>query len=450
MLPKLIALVAFCALALSTTEARPGWAAPQMRSVLAIAGATPGAVDVRSYGALGDGTGDDTAAFLRAEDAAVASSVRYLSGPSGAPQAVVYVPPGTYRLIRLTFRSNLRIEVDAAAVLEQAGGRYVDTSSMVAALIVWDGPGGSPLSNVTLTGVGSSTGGLKSLADPVFPGWSLSSDFTFNLDPGDTAGSVLEAGVQALNVTDFLIQNVFSIQNATQPASLPTTQDGWWPQTQRAALGLRERFDTPANGSAFYDPHNGTVSNWYNIGGPKGYGPNQVNAAHNVHFQHIFSQGGTAMRFETDASQGKTFASEIRGVSADDIAGLNCNRAVSFSPHAQMNYDVAVTHVQAVSCAAGVVESIDGTNKLPPGAFINSTIANVSVRAGNAAQNSSPAGPGLWTVGVSQQAFAKDKSRQATWSVLYTTGTFSCQGTFQSSSNLILTLNGLVRPVCVP
>jgi hypothetical protein len=215
-------------------------------------------------------------------------------------------------------------------------------------------------------------------------------------------------------------------------------------------LGLRERFDTPANGSAFYDPHNGTVSNWYNIGGPKGYGPNQVNAAHNVHFQHIFSQGGTAMRFETDASQGKTFASEIRGVSADDIAGLNCNRAVSFSPHAQMNYDVAVTHVQAVSCAAGVVESIDGTNKLPPGAFINSTIANVSVRAGNAAQNSSPAGPGLWTVGVSQQAFAKDKSRQATWSVLYTTGTFSCQGTFQSSSNLILTLNGLVRPVCVP
>ena len=443
-------MMALCGVALSATQAQPGWAAPSMHTALAAAGATPGAVDVRSYGAVGDGTADDTAAFLRAEDAAVASALRYPSGPSGAPQAVVYVPPGTYRLIRLTFRSNLRMEVDAGAVLEQAGGRFVDTTSMVATLILWDGPGGSPLSNVTLTGVGSSTDGIKALAGPVFPGWSLSSDFTFNLDPATTSGSVLEAGVQALNVTDFLIQNVFSIQNATQPASLPTTQDGWWPETQKAALGLRERFDTPSNGSVFYDPHNGTVSNWYNIGAPKGYGPNQVNAAHNVRFQHIFSQGGTAMRFETDASQGKSFASEIRGVSADDIAGLNCNRAVSFSPHAQMNYDVAVTHVQAVSCAAGVVESIDGTNKLPPGAFINSSIANVSVRSGNAAQNASPSGPGLWTVGVSQTAFAKDKSRQASWSVLYAAGTFSCQGAFLSAPNLVLTVNGFVRPICLP
>jgi hypothetical protein len=407
---------------------------------------TAGAVSVMSYGAVGNGSSDDTAAFLRAQDAALSSSVRYASGPTGAPQAVVYVPPGTYRLLHLPFRSNLRMEVNASAVLEQAGGRYTDIAR-TASLIDWDAPGPTPLTNVSLVGVGTSSGGLKALAGRPFTGWSLSSDFTFNLDPGTTNASVLVAGVQALNVTGFLIMNVYSIQNDSQPLTLPTTDDGWWPGSRKAALGLRERADTPSDGSVFYDPHNGTITNWYNIGGPKGFGPNQVNAGHNLTFRHLFTQGGTAMRLETDASQGKTFASEIRGLIADDVAGLNCNRAVAFSPHAQFNYDVTVTRVQAVNCAAGVVESIDATSGQAPGAFVNSTISGVSVTGGLGAQNAPTNGNTLWTTGISQRAFAKDKSLQASWSVVY--GTFSCQGVFLSPPQLIMSAGGLVAPVCL-
>ncbi|MGI8777768.1 MAG: hypothetical protein ACR2LJ_10405 [Acidimicrobiales bacterium] len=404
--------------------------------------------NVVAYGALANDVGDDTTAFLRAQDAALASSVRYPSGPGGSPQAVVYVPPGTYKLLRLAFRSNIRMEVDAGAVLEQFGGRHVDVSSSAPALIVWDGLPGAALSNVTLIGVNTSAGGLKSMADPVFGGWSLDSSFTFDLEPATTDSSTLVTGLQALNVSGFLIQNVFSIENDSQPAVAATTDDGWWPQTRKAALGLRERADAPADGSAYYDPHNGVVVNWYNVGGPKGFGPNQVNAAHDVRFSHLFSSGGTAMRFETDASQGKSFASEIRGVTADDIAGRDCNRAVSFTPHAQNNYDVHVTHVQAVGCAQGVLESVDGTNTLPPGAFINSTISDVTVTAGTRAQVGLVGTGGMWTSSQSDRAFAKDKALQALWSVVYNAGTYRCSGSFSSPSDPVMTTAGRLLPVC--
>src|SRR5581483_11453125 len=121
-----------------------------------------------------------------AEDAALASGVRYPSGPTGDPQAVVYVPAGTYRLVGLRFRSNVRMEVSSGAVLEQAGGRYAKPKNSPPALIVWDSGVAAPLRNVTLIGIADAAepaAGPKSLAVPVFPGWSLGSDFTFDLDP---------------------------------------------------------------------------------------------------------------------------------------------------------------------------------------------------------------------------------------------------------------------------
>ncbi|MDQ1415557.1 MAG: hypothetical protein QOF81_1170 [Acidimicrobiaceae bacterium] len=400
---------------------------------------------MRKSGAVGDGTGDDTAAFLKAEDAALAATARFPNGPSGRPQAVVYVPPGTYRLLRLAFRSDVRMEVDAGAVLAQAGGRNVDVSR-VPALIQWDGPPGDAVKNVSLVGVNSSAGGRKQLAEPLFPGWTVDPDFTFDLDPGFTGSNEAVAGVQALNVDGFLIQNVFSIENDSQPKSAPGAKQGWWPQSRKAALGLRERSDAPADGSAYYDPHNGTIENWYNVHGPKGFGPNQVNAGHNLMFRHIFSRGGTSMRFETDASQGKGFASELRGVEADDIAGENCNRAVSFAPHAQNNYDVHVSKVQAMSCAAGVIESFDESNKQSPGKFADSTITDVTVTSGNQAQDSLKQSSGLWAVDISETAFAKDSQTRSLWSVVY--GDHSCSGSFTKPSDEIMTAQGLERPKC--
>jgi len=404
---------------------------------------TAGGTDVRANGARGDGTGDDTGAFLRAQDAALASGVRFPNGPAGRPQAVVYVPPGNYRLLRLDFRSDVRMEVDAGATLAQAGGRGIDVNNNVPALIVWDGPPGKALENVTLIGVNMSSGGRKDLAKPVFAGWSVEPDFTFDLDPATTDANEAVAGLQAINVDGFSIENVYSIQNDFQPAVKTKLKADSWPGSQKAALGLRGSSSTPTDGSVYYDPHNGTIANWYNVNSPKGYGPNQVNAGHNLTFRHIYSRGGTVLRLETDASKGKSFGSELRGVQADDLAGEDCNRAVAFVPHDQTNRDVHVAHVQSKGCAEGVLESHDGR-----GSFQTSTIADVTVNAGPRAQDSLRGTNGLWVVGESEKAFAKDSKTRSSGSVVYASDQFRCSGSFKKNSDQVMTTDGLQRPRC--
>jgi len=401
------------------------------------------------------GTGDDTAKFQRAITTALSSPVRYANGPIG-PQAVVYVPAGTYRLLELTFPSNLRMEVDAGAVLEQAGGTGVPDG---AALIRWDGPVGAPLKNVSLVGVGSSSGGLKTKSEPVESGWAVDNSFTFNMDPQATQASEKSAGLQVLNTQGFLIANVFSIENDFRPADAAQFNAHSWPTSQKAVLGLRGRGDSPCVGT-FAIPKDGKINNWYNIQGPKGYGPNQVGGAQNVSFNHIFTQGGTALRLETDSSQaslgdksaGKVcpnnktkFGSEIRGLTADDIHGRNCNRAVSFTPHTQDNYDVHVTNVVSTSCAEAVVES-KSTFDHQDGSFNNSTLANVNVIGGDKAQlGTSGAIVGYWTIGKSLKPFTREAG--LVWAVTYS-GTIACSGSFQQLSDIINTSNGTIRPNC--
>ena len=113
----------------------------------------------------------------------------------------------------------------------------MDLTQGVPALMVWDGRGGSQLTNVTLIGVAAATGGLKLLAEPLYRGWSVGPDFTFNLDPATTDASVLVSGLQLLNVSGFLIQNVYSIQNQSQPATPASTDDGWWPAEPQGCVG---------------------------------------------------------------------------------------------------------------------------------------------------------------------------------------------------------------------
>lgn len=427
-----ICFVALMLLAACTSSHRTAVRAPSP--------ATPGATSVAGYGADPTGVRDSTAAFVKAQAAALASKTRY-KGPAG-PQAVVYVPPGTYRLLHLTFQSNVRMEVNAAAVLEQAGGRNAGGSAHPPSLIDWDGPQGHPLRNVTLIGVGTADTPLKTKAAPVFSGWSITGDFTFDLDPAATDANDLVTGLQTLNVNGFLIANVYSIENNTQPAAAAGTDADWWPQSRKAALGLRERADTPPGGP-YADPTAGTISNWYNIDGPKGFGPNQINAGHNLTFTHLFSDGGTTLRMETDASLGKGFGSELRGVRATDVAGQDCNRVVSFAPHDQMNGDVHVSGVKSVGCAEGVQESVDGK-----GSFTDSTVDHVTVIAGPHAQVGNPSTNGIWTVGPSYQAFSKDSPNRSTWSVLYTAGTLTCTGAFTAASAPILTTAGKQQPRC--
>lgn len=395
----------------------------------------PHATTVRAGGAI-----DETDAFRAAMDEALRGAYRRPNGPSGQPQAVVYVPPGIHRILRLTFPDNVRLEVDAGAVLEQAGGRNAPGGKS-RYLIVWDGKdAATPLRNVSLVGVGENNGGPKTQAEPVASGWNIANAFTMDLDPATTDSNEKVAGIEMLNVDGFLVQNLFSIQNA----SAPTTG---WPTSAKAVMVLRPRDDSPLQ-APFAQPHNGTVLHHYNIGSPRGYGPNQIGAGDGLRISGVFSQGGTALRLETDATKKKAFGGEIRGLRADTIEAVDCNRAVSFAPHAQDNYDVAVRGVVARGCSQGVIESDDEKlGKAIRGGFFDSTISDVTVTSGTAAQNPAKAGggsKGAWALGPSQSAFARDET--AKWSVAYSNA--HCSGSFAQRSDRI-TLDGAVQaPSC--
>ena len=428
-----------------------GWPSVARADVVA---PTAGARNVRDFGASGDGSSDDTAAFRAAMVAAVQpGTVRFADGPTGDAQGVVYVPAGTYRLLNLTFPSNLRLEVDAGAVLEQAGGRNAtappEYASPAPALVLWDGPAAQPLRNVSLVGVGASTGGRKLAAGTVAAGWSIANSFTFDLDPSVTNANNLVSAVVALNVDGFLIDHVLSIQNDSQPAAAQPTNAEWWPSTRKAALILRARSDTPIDGSAFYDPHNGSVSNWYNVHAPRGFGPNQITSGHDLAFANLFSAGGTTLRLETDNSDGTTFGSEVRAVTATHVVGEKCNRAVSFAPHEQDNSDVTVSNVTATACYQGVIESIDaGSPAARRGSFRNSTLTDVTVTGGTGAQVPVQNSNGKWTADTAFQAFARD--RKDSWAVVYSAGTYTCSGAFTIAPDRIQTTAGEVRPACAP
>jgi hypothetical protein len=117
--------------------------------------------------------------------------------------------------------------------------------------------------------------------------------------------------------------------------------------------------------------------------------------------------------------------------------GVNCNRAVSFAPHGQKNYDVHVTQVVARSCHQGVIESADESlGAAARGGFWDSTMNSVAVVGGLQAQDPVQLGgsAGAWKIGASVQSFARDA--KATWDVVFSN--LSCQGPFPSPANPIM------------
>jgi hypothetical protein len=383
---------------------------------------------------------DETDAFTAAMDTALRGTHRRPGGPDGKPQAVVYVPPGVHRILRLAFRDNVRLEVDADAVLQQAGGRDA-TGGKAKYLMVWDGPdAATPLRNVSIVGVGQHTGGVKQQADPVEHGWAIDNTFTMNLDPKATDANEKVSGIELLNVDGFLIENVFSIQNADTPKT-------GWPTSGKAVFVLRPRDDSPLQ-APFAQPRNGAIVHHYNVGSPRGFGPNQIGGAQDVRISGVFSRGGTALRLESDATKNKGFGGEIRGLQADTIVGVDCNRAVAFAPHAQKNYDVHVKSVMARGCSQGVIESDDEKlGKAKRGGFFDSTISDVTVVAGTDAQNPANKGgdsKGAWAPGPSTSAFARDTSAQ--WNVAYSD--VRCTGAFTRKSDRLMLDGSMKGPIC--
>jgi hypothetical protein len=377
-----------------------------------MASASPGlttphscAVSISPYVAKAPGR-DDTAAFRAAITAAVSTSPRcYLAGPSDAPQAVVYVPPGTYHLSNLRFPSNLRIEVSAGATLALPPNRPAVPSKTWTPMIVWDSTtASSPIVNVSLVGVGRQQSASKQRAVlssvTRLRGFDIAGYFTMNLDPMTTNASNYGTGVNLVNVRHFLIANIFTIQNATPAKVSAITQ---WPTSSRAVFQLYSRPDSPVGGP-FYDPQYGVIENQVNVNSPPGYGPNQVNSGLHLTFRNIYARGRTTLRLETDGSNNRagvgTRGARVSDIAADWLTGENCNRVLALTPHAQRNGNVSVGTASSYSCAQSVASIIDPD--LPTsrrGSFGHVVVRALTAVSGTEAQLSSTTN--LWAVGRS-------------------------------------------------
>jgi hypothetical protein len=356
---------------------------------------------------VGRSSADDTAGVAAAmADASAEHPGCFPRGPSGAPQAVVYLPPRVYRLASLFFPSNLRMEVDAGAVLQLPANRPAVPSTVTTAMIYWDSKGlQPPVRNVSIVGVGTDLDARKAAVlsqdDGALAPFDISHDFTMNLDPASTGSSNYNPGMNIANAEYFRIENFFSVQNGTPQAASAITA---WPTSGRPVLQLHARANSPVGPGPYLQPEYGTVVNQINVGSPRGYGPNQVNAGSYLTFRNIYSRGGTALRLETDGSttasgrpeQGAT----VEHLVGRTIVGVNCNRAVALTPHAQVNADIDVSGVWSYSCGQAVVANSDAKVAAQyEGRFDFARVADVHAFAGDSSQLDSTTS--LWVVGRS-------------------------------------------------
>ncbi len=317
------------------------WAALVASGVSMVTGpaAAPPTFDVTTYGASPADAGNDTAGFAKAISAASAV------GTPTAP-AVVSVPPGVYRLFRLGFKSNVDVKVSSGATVEEYG-------TSPGPLITWDG-----VQNVTLEGVGGR--------------------FTMNLDPKATGASTAVMGISVLGVTNFTIAHISVIQNQSNLS-------GGAPDNGHAAFVYRAK-------SLSTEPTNGLMQDVVEVGGPKGYGPTQITGGRNLTFDSISSDGGTALRIETDGGG----VLGVQWVAAHNISCTNGNKAFSLIPHGHPSSNVAVNGVSSNNCEYSFKTASGATNV---------TITNVVSVAGKTAQLQA-SGTTSWTIGPTRGCYS--------------------------------------------
>ena len=265
--------------------------------------------NVSSYGAKGDGSSNDTAAFAKAISAAS-------SAGSTARPGVVYVPKATYALANVILRSNVTVNVEAGTTMKLAAG--ATGNSAIFYLGNYTSGEASWIDNVTVTGVnGSYTMDVARSTAPRGHGFTVK------------------------NVRHFEISNVQGMLSNSATSGLP-------PSSQAAFITFHS---TSASriGATLYHPVDGLIKNVSVTNAPYGYGTTQVTAGEDLDFENISSTGGIALRMETDGN-----SDVLDGVEAHGITCRNGHAAVSFSPHDQNNGQVHIYDVNAVSCSEGV------------------------------------------------------------------------------------------------
>jgi hypothetical protein len=312
--------------------------------------------NVRAFGAAGDGTSNDTAAFERA----MAEAARV----GGA----VYVPaPGNYRIANVTPPSNTRLQVQAGASLKKYG-------SANGPLFNVQGPDATTfVNNVRIEGVGG----------------------TFNIDLYDAGQET--AGIRYRNVRNFSLRNMVCIQNNDNP-----TQEA--PSSRRPCISFLPRSAGPVNG-VYNHPIDGEFENIHSEGSPYGWGLTQITGGENLRFFDISSEGGVPLRLENYGDNWTPFDNIV----ADGVRCKNGHDAVHMNPHGAMHGTVTIRNVVADSCESAL--SLKQDSALGGSFASDSSITGVTVIPGNQAQLRDDATTGYvsaWVVGPSRWCIDND------------------------------------------
>jgi Pectate lyase superfamily protein len=288
-------------------------------------------INVKDFGATGNGTSDDTAAFERA----MAQAAR-LGG-------AVYVPaPGNYRIFNVTPPSNTRLLVQAGATLKKYGGKN-------GALFEVRGPNDTTfVKDVHIWGVGG----------------------TFTIDLHDAGPRT--TGIQYRNVRNFTLRNMVCIQNNDNPTGEP-------PSSHHPCVGF---LPTPAGAvkGVHNHPFNGELKNVHSRGSPFSWGLTQISGGENLRFFDISSEGGVPLRLESYRNNW----TPIDNLLADGVRCKNGHDAVHMNPHGAHHGKITIRNVVADSCESALSLK---TDELLGGSFgADSSITGVRVIPGKQAQ----------------------------------------------------------------
>jgi len=312
--------------------------------------------NVRDFGATGNGTSNDTAAFERA----MAKAARV--------GGVVYVPaPGHYRIANVNPPSNTRLQVQAGASLKKYG-------SGNGPLFNVQGPNDTTfVNNVHIEGVDG--------------------NFTMDLyDAGQETG-----GIQYRNVRNFSLRNMVCIQNNDNPLQKA-------PSSRRPCVSFLPTPAGPVNG-VYNHPIDGVLENVHSKGSPYGWGLTQLTGGENLRFLNISSEGGVPLRLESFRGNW----TPIDNIFAEGVTCKNGHDAVHVNPHNATHGTFSVQNVVADSCESAIRLANDAD--LAGSYAGGSTITGVTVIPGDRAQlrdDATTGYVGAWVAGPSRWCIDND------------------------------------------
>jgi hypothetical protein len=311
--------------------------------------------NVKSYGATGDGSKDDSAAFQNAMNAA---------RDSGGGK--VYVPGGTYKVADVRLRNNVTLQIDGAATIQKAaGGSYNDIFHFYGANDT------TFLTNAHIVGVNG--------------------NFTLDMSNSPSTGT---NGIFVRNVKGGSVQNVDCLQNDSNTSMLAPTS--------RAPCVMYRGTPAAPVDRVKNVPTDFLLKNAHSFDSPFGFGLTQVTAGQNLEFQNISGDGGVALRMETDGA----YTWGLSDVTANDVRCTNGHAPVHTVPWSSQNGVVKITNVRSVGCEEGL--SLLGDNRQPQGVGTfnpDPVVDGVTVVPGPNAQLRTPDtsdDPGSWYTGPSR------------------------------------------------